>query len=58
MPTIWCSQELIDKTLKEDDLDNDGYLVYAEYVLGRQRDHIAQAKRSQARANKEQSVGE
>lgn len=50
--------ELIDKTLKEDDLDNDGYLVYAEYVLGRQRDHIAQAKRSQARANKEQSVGE
>ncbi|XP_076180322.1 multiple coagulation factor deficiency protein 2 homolog [Ptiloglossa arizonensis] len=37
--------DLIDKVLKEDDLDNDGYLGYVEYVLGRQRDHIVQAKR-------------
>ncbi|XP_076652157.1 multiple coagulation factor deficiency protein 2 homolog [Halictus rubicundus] len=37
--------DLIDKVFKEDDLDNDGYLGYIEYVLGRQRDHIAQTKR-------------
>ncbi|XP_031849282.1 multiple coagulation factor deficiency protein 2 homolog [Nomia melanderi] len=37
--------ELIDKVFKEDDLDNDGYLGYNEYVLGRQKDHIAQTKR-------------
>lgn len=38
--------ELIDRVLEEDDLDNDGYLGYYEYVLGRQRDHVAQAKRN------------
>lgn len=38
--------EFIDKVLEEDDLDNDGYLGYVEYVLGRQKDHIAQAKRT------------
>ncbi|KAG7198077.1 hypothetical protein KM043_018245 [Ampulex compressa] len=36
---------LIDKVLKEDDLDNDGYLGYIEYVIGRQRDRVAQSKR-------------
>jgi hypothetical protein len=30
---------------EEDDLNNDGYLEYLEYVLGRERDHIAQEKR-------------
>ncbi|XP_033209156.1 multiple coagulation factor deficiency protein 2 homolog [Belonocnema kinseyi] len=29
--------ELIDRVLAEDDLDNDGYLGYIEYMLGRQR---------------------
>ncbi|CAK9813087.1 Multiple coagulation factor deficiency protein 2 homolog [Anthophora plagiata] len=38
--------ELVDRVLKEDDLDHDGYLEYIEYVIGRQRDHIAQAKRA------------
>nr|XP_012135369.1 PREDICTED: multiple coagulation factor deficiency protein 2 homolog isoform X2 [Megachile rotundata]XP_012135370.1 PREDICTED: multiple coagulation factor deficiency protein 2 homolog isoform X2 [Megachile rotundata] len=38
--------ELIDRVLKEDDVDNDGYIGYTEYVLGRQRDHISQAKRN------------
>ncbi|XP_032457830.1 multiple coagulation factor deficiency protein 2 homolog isoform X2 [Nasonia vitripennis] len=28
---------LIDKVLEEDDLDNDGYLAYIEFVLGRQK---------------------
>ncbi|KAK2582278.1 hypothetical protein KPH14_004621 [Odynerus spinipes] len=37
--------DFIDRVLEEDDLDNDGYLGYVEYVLGRQKDHIAQAKR-------------
>lgn len=36
---------LIDKVLEEDDLNNDGYLEYVEYVLGRQRDHMAQETR-------------
>lgn len=30
--------ELIDRVLEEDDLDQDGYLSYIEYVVGRQRD--------------------
>ncbi|XP_011697872.1 PREDICTED: multiple coagulation factor deficiency protein 2 homolog [Wasmannia auropunctata] len=41
--------ELVDKVLEEDDLNNDGYLEYVEYVLGRQRDHIAQEKRNKLR---------
>ncbi|KAG5308671.1 MCFD2 protein, partial [Acromyrmex insinuator] len=40
---------LIDKVLEEDDLNNDGYLEYVEYVLGRQRDHVAQDKRNKLR---------
>ncbi|XP_012343923.1 multiple coagulation factor deficiency protein 2 homolog isoform X2 [Apis florea] len=38
--------ELVDRVLREDDVDHDGYVGYIEYVLGRQRDHIAQAKRN------------
>ncbi|XP_046625867.1 multiple coagulation factor deficiency protein 2 homolog isoform X1 [Neodiprion virginianus] len=37
--------DLIDNVLEEDDLDNDGYLGYIEYVLGRQRDENTEAKR-------------
>ncbi|KAL0123552.1 hypothetical protein PUN28_005810 [Cardiocondyla obscurior] len=40
---------LIDKVLEEDDLNNDGYLEYVEFVLGRQRDHVAQEKRNKLR---------
>ncbi|KYN11314.1 Multiple coagulation factor deficiency protein 2 like protein [Trachymyrmex cornetzi] len=40
---------LIDQVLEEDDLNNDGYLEYVEYVLGRQRDHVAQEKRNKLR---------
>lgn len=29
---------LIDQVLLEDDTDNDGYLSYAEYVIGRQKE--------------------
>lgn len=56
MVTIFF-KELIDKVLEEDDLDDDGYLGYTEYVLGRQRAHIAQTKRNQARTNQQQIVG-
>ncbi|XP_076765401.1 multiple coagulation factor deficiency protein 2 homolog [Xylocopa sonorina] len=38
--------ELVDRVLIEDDLDQDGYLEYTEYVRGRQKDHIAQARRN------------
>lgn len=41
--------ELIDKVLEEDDLNNDGYLEYVEFVLGRKRDHDAQEKRDRLR---------
>ncbi|XP_014476295.1 PREDICTED: multiple coagulation factor deficiency protein 2 homolog isoform X2 [Dinoponera quadriceps] len=41
--------ELIDRVLEEDDVNNDGYLEYVEYVMGRQRDHIAQEKRGKLR---------
>ncbi|XP_012285003.1 multiple coagulation factor deficiency protein 2 homolog [Orussus abietinus] len=37
--------ELVDRTLEEDDLDNDGYLGYIEFVLGRQRDKKETVKR-------------
>lgn len=43
------ASELIDRVLEEDDVNNDGYLEYVEYVMGRQRDHIAQEKRSKLR---------
>ncbi|GAB1863965.1 Multiple coagulation factor deficiency protein 2-like protein [Camponotus japonicus] len=41
--------DLIDKVLAEDDVNNDGYLEYVEYVMGRKRDHDAQEKRNKLR---------
>lgn len=46
---LYFALVLIDKVLEEDDLNNDGYLEYVEYVLGRQRDHVAQEKRDKLR---------
>jgi len=37
--------ELIDRVLEEDDLDNDGYLGYIEYVLGREKDQDEKSRR-------------
>lgn len=34
----FCCTDLIDQVLAEDDLDNDGFLSYIEYVVGRQKD--------------------
>lgn len=31
-------KDIIDRVMEEDDLDNDGYLGYTEFVLGRQKD--------------------
>ncbi|XP_067203228.1 multiple coagulation factor deficiency protein 2 homolog isoform X2 [Linepithema humile] len=45
-PDLSWIVELIDRVLEEDDLNNDGYLEYLEYVLGRERDHTAQEKRN------------
>lgn len=36
--------ELIDQVLAEDDQDNDGYLSYVEYVIGKQREQTKQDK--------------
>jgi hypothetical protein len=30
----------VDNVLKEDDIDDDGYLTYAEYVLARRREEM------------------
>lgn len=35
---LFCCVDLIDQVLEEDDHDQDGYLSYTEYVVGRQRD--------------------
>ena len=32
--------EIVDQVLQEDDLDNDGYLTYLEYVLARRREEM------------------
>ncbi|KAG8238407.1 hypothetical protein J437_LFUL011596 [Ladona fulva] len=44
--------ELIDQVLEEDDLDDDGFLSYAEYVQGRKNDHIKREKSSQKNTQK------
>ncbi|CAF0898325.1 unnamed protein product [Brachionus calyciflorus] len=36
--------DIIDEILKEDDLNNDGYLSYLEYSLARRRDELEEAK--------------
>lgn len=41
--TYYCI-ELIDQVLAEDDQDNDGYLSYVEYVIGKQREQTKQDK--------------
>ncbi|XP_046384149.1 multiple coagulation factor deficiency protein 2 homolog [Ischnura elegans] len=38
--------ELIDKVLEEDDLDNDGFLSYIEYVKGRKKDQIKREQKN------------
>ncbi|EFN86199.1 Multiple coagulation factor deficiency protein 2-like protein [Harpegnathos saltator] len=37
---------LIDRALDQDDVNNDGYLEYVEYVIGKKRNQNAQEKRS------------
>lgn len=46
---LLCLLAMIDRVLAEDDVNNDGYLEYVEYVMGRQRDHMAQEKRKRLR---------
>ena len=38
LTTTFVLSEIIDTVLGEDDLNNDGYLSYAEYVLARRRE--------------------
>lgn len=47
--------EIIDGILKDDDLDQDGYLSYLEYVFARRRDEqeeAAEQKRKQTKKSK------
>ena len=34
---VVCFTDIVDTVMKEDDLDDDGYLTYIEYVLARRR---------------------
>ena len=34
---VVCLTDIVDTVMKEDDLDDDGYLTYIEYVLARRR---------------------
>ncbi|XP_013395921.1 multiple coagulation factor deficiency protein 2 homolog [Lingula anatina] len=43
--------EIVDTVLEEDDLDNDGYLTYAEYVFARRREE-ANERRDRERREK------
>ncbi len=36
--------EIVDSVLEEDDLNNDGYLTYLEYVLARKREEARETK--------------
>ncbi|ELT89659.1 hypothetical protein CAPTEDRAFT_159406 [Capitella teleta] len=38
--------DIVDNVLKEDDIDDDGYLTYAEYVLARRREEMREELRS------------
>lgn len=42
MMNCWClfPTEIVDQVLEEDDIDNDGYLSYAEYMMARRRDDL------------------
>ena len=39
--------DIVDNVLKEDDIDDDGYLTYAEYVLARRREEMREAVRTE-----------
>ncbi|ELU03763.1 hypothetical protein CAPTEDRAFT_101837 [Capitella teleta] len=39
-------KNIVDNVLKEDDIDDDGYLTYAEYVLARRREEMREELRS------------
>ena len=45
--------EIVDTVLEEDDLDDDGYLTYAEYVFARKREE-AREKSEKLREQKKQ----
>ncbi|XP_074640057.1 multiple coagulation factor deficiency protein 2 homolog [Tubulanus polymorphus] len=41
--------DIIDRVLEDDDIDNDGYLTYLEYVLARRRDEAQHQKAEQGK---------
>ena len=49
-----CCADIVDTVLEEDDIDDDGYLTYLEYVLARKREEARQEreKREEQRQGK------
>ena len=43
--SAYLISDIVDNVLKEDDVDDDGYLTYAEYVLARRREEMREAVR-------------
>ncbi|CAH1791257.1 unnamed protein product [Owenia fusiformis] len=45
--------DIIDTVLEEDDINNDGYMTYPEYVIARRRDEAREAKQEKEEKEKE-----
>lgn len=52
--SLFILLDIVDNVLKEDDLDGDGYLTYAEYALARKKEDAGQAAAGTANANTHQ----
>ena len=49
---IFFVPDIVDTVLEEDDIDNDGYLTYAEYVLARKREEAKKDSEKTQEQNK------
>ena len=39
-----CSEEIVDNVLEDDDIDDDGYLTYPEYIIARRREEAREIR--------------
>ena len=53
---IICLADIVDTVLEEDDIDNDGYLTYAEYVLARKREEAKRDEEARKNPNKDRQT--
>ena len=53
MPVNTYFTDIVDSVLEEDDMNDDGYLTYVEYVLARKRENARDAREN---SEKKQNV--